>query len=402
MKKLFRFLMNAVIYVVVITAASMIASSLLNAVDNISIPKSLTGIFHRESQSPFERFDKKVEEKAESFTFYKSEWDDSICSWDDAISAIGDALSEDPFKFYVDGRKISYVERGTKDVVNSREITIPYFQELMDDSAKQRLESAAKQILDQVPANASDWKKALIVHDALVRHVTYQEGRYDQTAYGALVEGRAVCNGYAMAFEYLMTKLGIPCDTVVGFTSPVSASLAKNIIFASSISAHAWNVVTLKDEAGNPHRCFIDVTWDDPNTQDRYGEDYVLHDWFGVSLDCILSEGRGGFPEFYRVESMVTDDTMSYHRRTNSIVYSAEMEEIGCVMREQYLKGANVLTVRFTNSSDFIGALVRLDTEERDKLFDILGVDSFAYTCSNYSSDGKGTQCLNVYLNSPN
>ena len=45
----------------------------------------------------------------------------------------------------------------------------------------------------------SDYEKAKIIHDRLIDTVTYTPTENDQTSYGALVEGKAVCNGYAKA-----------------------------------------------------------------------------------------------------------------------------------------------------------------------------------------------------------
>ncbi len=63
--------------------------------------------------------------------------------------------------------------------------------------------------------------KALYIHDYLAAHYEYDTRdplsgtdpcRYDM--YSFLVEGRAVCEGYALTFLYFMKQLGIPCATV--------------------------------------------------------------------------------------------------------------------------------------------------------------------------------------------
>jgi len=66
-------------------------------------------------------------------------------------------------------------------------------------------------------------------------------------AYGALVEGLAVCSGLSEAFALLAQKLGFECMIVSG------RSLHRTI----GISEHAWNIIKVK----NRHY-HMDVTWD--------------------------------------------------------------------------------------------------------------------------------------------
>ncbi len=64
----------------------------------------------------------------------------------------------------------------------------------------------------------------------------------NQSAYSAMVNGEAVCAGYARAFQYLLQQLGIPCYYCTGYAD----------------ESHAWNIVALDDGYYN-----VDVTWDD-------------------------------------------------------------------------------------------------------------------------------------------
>lgn len=82
----------------------------------------------------------------------------------------------------------------------------------------------------------SDYEKSKIIHDRLIDTVTYVSTNNDQNAYGALVEGKAVCNGYARAYQHLMNKAGIPTWFVRG--SSINPSTGTSI-------GHAWNIVKL-------------------------------------------------------------------------------------------------------------------------------------------------------------
>ena len=124
------------------------------------------------------------------------------------------------------------------------------------ESAINQIEQTKNQILQNRSENTYDNIK--MVHDYLVENIEYdttisQSNIYN--VYGALVNGRAVCEGYARSFKYLMDELGIPCTLVIG-TGTNSQGETEN---------HAWNYVQLN---GNWYA--IDCTWDDPVSSTGY------------------------------------------------------------------------------------------------------------------------------------
>ncbi|MGN0295401.1 MAG: transglutaminase domain-containing protein [Lachnospiraceae bacterium] len=118
---------------------------------------------------------------------------------------------------------------------------------------------------------------ALLLHDFLVRECDYDEENYlnnsipdkSYNAYGVLVDGQAVCNGYAIAYSYLLQQCGI-----------------ESYVLSSDSMNHAWNLIMLDDSWYH-----VDVTWDDPvftsgNTYfSQYNADYadegfIYHKYF--------------------------------------------------------------------------------------------------------------------------
>ena len=103
----------------------------------------------------------------------------------------------------------------------------------------------------------TDREKIKYIHDWLIVHTaynmeTYQSGNYLPTDYkpaGPLVTGKAICSGYAEAFDLCMEMLGIPCKIV-------------------SSTSHAWNEVYVEGQWRS-----IDCCWDDP-VPDRAGVVY--------------------------------------------------------------------------------------------------------------------------------
>lgn len=98
----------------------------------------------------------------------------------------------------------------------------------------------------------SDYDKSLILHDRVCDAVVYEFSAHDQTVIGSLLDGKAVCAGYAHAYQMLLQAVGIPCFFVSG------TSQGQN---------HAWNLVQLDGEW-----YYTDVTWDDKNDPDPTGQ----------------------------------------------------------------------------------------------------------------------------------
>lgn len=116
----------------------------------------------------------------------------------------------------------------------------------------------------------SDYDKLICIYEYIQDHVTYdgQEGEYNawhnatraptrHNAYGALVEGLAVCDGFACAFALLAQRLGFRCTTVTG----------EGIAPSGGRFPHAWNIVAAGDAYYH-----LDVTWD--KNRESKGGDY--------------------------------------------------------------------------------------------------------------------------------
>lgn len=133
------------------------------------------------------------------------------------------------------------------------------------DSAKAEFTEAADKLLSGVENEPSltQAEKALILHDRLAVLNEYDTSEDDGVAppqssyspYGALVKRKSVCQGYALAYMYLLKRAGID-------------SYYCNSYFLG----HAWNIVYIDGKAYH-----VDVTWDDPVPN---VSGYVSHDYF--------------------------------------------------------------------------------------------------------------------------
>lgn len=109
------------------------------------------------------------------------------------------------------------------------------------------------------------------IHDAIVNNTQYpanpdKASHNNHQAVGPLVEGEAVCDGYAKAFKYACDQKGIPCLIVVG-------TATNNI---GETGTHAWNYVQMED--GKWYQ--VDTDWDDPQTKGGNSASYLIYDYF--------------------------------------------------------------------------------------------------------------------------
>lgn len=105
------------------------------------------------------------------------------------------------------------------------------------------------------------------VHDYLCNSIIYPDIPSDyyvgdcHDAYGALVNGYAVCQGYAEAFKLICDLYKIPCVYISG---------------TANGGGHAWNAVQMDD--GKWY--LIDATWDDQDS-------YLFDDYFLCGLNSV-------------------------------------------------------------------------------------------------------------------
>lgn len=130
------------------------------------------------------------------------------------------------------------------------------------EEAKVKFEAECKKLLLGLNTSMSDYQKELILHDRITSMVTYTEGDNAHSAYGAIVEKKSVCEGYAEAFQYLLHRIGIQSFLVLGYAN----------------EAHEWNMVRIDGEYYH-----VDLTWDD-------NENHIYHSYFNLTDDMIKED----------------------------------------------------------------------------------------------------------------
>lgn len=150
------------------------------------------------------------------------------------------------------GAEYQYTYNEETDVVG----TFRPDTDIMESADLALYEQTVAQILDVcVQPGMADWQIALALHDYLIASATYDESLLKTSSYHLLVDGTAVCSGYASAYQDLLLRAGIECRYVV-----------------SEKMDHAWNLVKIDGQWYH-----VDLTWDDPTPD---GAGYVSHQYF--------------------------------------------------------------------------------------------------------------------------
>lgn len=117
---------------------------------------------------------------------------------------------------------------------------------------REKFNAGVKAVMDEMKAalpNGTDYDKALWLHDKVANIITYKKGKNHQTAYGALIDGEAVCAGYAKLYQDLLIEANIPVWSIKG--SSINPT-------TGSVETHEWNILWLDGNC-----VYADVTWDD-------------------------------------------------------------------------------------------------------------------------------------------
>lgn len=153
--------------------------------------------------------------------------------------------SDCPEYFWLKNGGYNYKYQLDNTITSIAPAYLPGFSNLA--AAKAALNAKVNELISGL--SGTDYAKSKALHDRICSAVDYVSTPNDQSAYGALVEGKAVCAGYARAYQYLLQKVGIPAWYVRG------SSINPN---TNQTETHGWNMVKLDGQW-----YYSDVTWDD-------------------------------------------------------------------------------------------------------------------------------------------
>lgn len=223
-------------------------------------------------------------------------------SVDDIGAIFFSVVFENPDIFYVYSSSFeSTSDNDTGILVSIRPKYIFDIDEIPEKEAE--LEKNADYILSGLDESWSDVYKCRYLHDMLCQYVHYDMDEVStdlsiRTAYGALVNNDAVCEGYTTAYNYLLSKIGIEAHYV-----------------QSIKMEHAWSMIKI---GGKYYH--VDVTYDDPS-YDTLGQ--ALH------LYCIISDAGIKADKVHHdwISSLKADDKSLdnvWWRKVNTLIFTVD------------------------------------------------------------------------------
>ncbi|MGN1138683.1 MAG: Ig-like domain-containing protein, partial [Ruminococcus sp.] len=175
-------------------------------------------------------------------------------------------LYENPELFYIDPHMVDIsILNQTGNLISIR----PTYLYSKDEIPQKQVElnNAVNTIVNSIGSDWTDVEKCRYVHDMIALNCKFYENNDSTTdysvftAYGALINGEAYCEGYTLAYNYIMRKLGYTCYFI-----------------QSPTVNHAWSLINV-----DGYYYHVDVAYDDP-APDTAGR--VFHDY------CLVSDGQ--------------------------------------------------------------------------------------------------------------
>lgn len=252
-------------------------------------------------------------------------------------------MSDNPDLFFV-GRRCTLRTVGRRTF-----FSVDYTVSKEDYSEmKAKLDSVCNTVADSFTDKSDLWQTELEIHDYIIDNCDYSLDNelLGSSAYGALVSGKAACEGYSKAAKLLLDAAGIENTVVTGNTESDTGPSG----------AHMWNVIRLGGEWYH-----LDCTWDDP--VDESGKKTKNHLYFNVD-DKSVSSTHSDFSFDFGCNSMQE----SYFVKTGAYFESYDRSKeswLAEILISETKKGKETVYFCFADKKTFDSAVNDLMSNER-------------------------------------
>lgn len=285
-----------------------------------------------------------------------SEWYDDVCNqilnYQMSVS-IPENLKHSAAPWFIDSVMMDHPDAFWISTYykSSTAKTTDFRFELNDKIDKDKLSEMHQQLLDKadeiismIPDGASDYDKALFVHDYIAKNSEYDHPAAADpdvnpmafNAYGCLIEGKCVCAGYARAYSLILKRLGIECCYSWGY--PYSGE------------SHAWNYVMIDGKY-----YWVDVTWDDMDAENDGGP-AVVHTYFMINDDMLRRTRKSEWEQIFAPECSSTD--LNYHVKNGTFFTGYDKDSVASAISAQ--KDNGCAEIMFADYDSYCSALTGL------------------------------------------
>ncbi|MGE9975804.1 transglutaminase domain-containing protein [Coprococcus catus] len=206
--------------------------------------------------------------------------------------------------------------------------TITYFTNAEQEAA---FDKRLEEVLEELDAaDQNDYQKIKAIYNYICTHVEYDTENQDDdeyllkhTAYAALLDGKAVCQGYALLFYRMALELGVDNRLIPG---------------TGNSDTHGWNIVELNHIYYN-----VDTTWDAGESEYEFflkcdanfvrhtrNDDYATDEFYEAypmaeedyTLPEICQSGEHQYQAFFDWEAVIdeTGNVTGYARASAKVV----------------------------------------------------------------------------------
>lgn len=282
-------------------------------------------------------------------------------AYDDAMAAMDALMLDCPELCALDGQySITYFRDQPQEAVA---VQLRY---VMPAACQVQLVQRAAQWARQ--ASGDDFYREWQLHDLLCGQVTYDLTADNQhNAWGALMEGRAVCDGYARGMALLLRLAGIECGVVQGK-------------LLQGQSNHAWNLVNI----GGAYT-WLDATNNDQAAGITYFHFNLTDEWLQQSYAL---KGDHTLPACW-------DEQVNWHVKNYRMVESTADMEMHIYNNYRNLVGQGAMfNLRFRNQEDYLS--LRDGVSDWAEKYNHLGGERVEGTLHTLCSDEQ--RCVIVQL----
>ncbi len=212
---------------------------------------------------------------------------------------------------------------------------------------KQEMDRTLAPLFSELSRISGSYNKELRVHDYLIDRVTYSlHAELAHSAFGAILQGRAVCDGYSFAAKYIFDAIGIKCGVVGGMGSGVLPGGRKEE------GRHAWNVIEI-----DGHWYHLDVTYNDGSSVKGKRYDYFNITDAAAAADHALS---------YPLGICCDHEGGSYYHRAGLYI-SSKAEFASILSRIHITSGTRIVVqlARHLKNAEKNAALLRQMVEQK-------------------------------------
>lgn len=221
-------------------------------------------------------------------------------------------------------------------------------------AAKQALEDKIEEIVNAAPETDDQYTLEMYAHDSVTAACEYDEEASElhkddkvrsneQNIYGVFVEKKAVCEGYARAFQLLCSRFELPCWVIQGKAKSDSDEKLVN---------HIWNCVMLGDDWYQ-----VDPTWDD--TDGKAAAECENYLYFNLTTEMIKKD--------HEISPSFSDYTDS------EIWYNGFVPE--CDSTEYYYFQLNAMTLEDLDDGTALSYLAEVAVNGADECIFVISED---------------------------